>query len=148
MTCVNEIRVDFLACGENEGFARLCAAAFIMRLNPTVDQMNDIKTAVSEAVTNAIIHGYDGTRGMVRLSGEIFDDNSVAFEVHDAGCGIEDVERARQPFYTSRPDMERSGLGFTVMETLMDTVEVTSQRGRGTKVRMTKQLGAPDEAAR
>ena len=82
MTCVNEMRVDFLACGENEGFARLCAAAFIMRLNPTVDQMNDIKTAVSEAVTNAIIHGYDGTRGMVRLSGEIFDDNSVAFEVH------------------------------------------------------------------
>ena len=69
MTCVNEMRVDFLACGENEGFARLCAAAFIMRLNPTVDQMNDIKTAVSEAVTNAIIHGYDGTRGMVRLSG-------------------------------------------------------------------------------
>lgn len=115
MTCVNEMRVDFLACGENEGFARLCAAAFIMRLNPTVDQMNDIKTAVSEAVTNAIIHGYDGTRGMVRLSGEIFDDNSVAFEVHDAGCGIEDVERARQPFYTSRPDMERSGLGFTVV---------------------------------
>ena len=82
---------------------------------------------------------------MVRLSGAIYDDGSVAFEVHDAGRGIEDVARARQPFYTSRPDMERSGLGFTVMETMMDTVEVTSQRGRGTLVRMTKRLVAPDE---
>ncbi|MGI6182865.1 MAG: anti-sigma F factor [Candidatus Fimadaptatus sp.] len=144
MNCVNEMRVDFLACGENEGFARLCAAAFIMRMDPTVEQMNDVKTAVSEAVTNAIIHGYEGRHGMVRLSGSIFDDGTAAFEVHDAGRGIDDVEQARQPFYTSRPDMERSGLGFTVMETLMDTVEVTSQRGRGTIVRMTKHLGAHD----
>lgn len=144
MNCINEMRVDFLARGENEGFARLCAAAFIMQLNPTVEQMNDIKTAVSEAVTNAIIHGYEGERGMVRLGGEIYDDGSVMFEVHDAGRGIDDVDKARQPFYTSRPDMERSGLGFTVMETLMDTVQVTSQRGRGTRVRMTKQLGAAD----
>ena len=145
MSCVNEMRVDFLALGENEGFARLCAAAFVMQLDPTLEQMNDIKTAVSEAVTNAIIHGYEGGRGMVRLSGAIYDDGSVAFEVHDAGRGIEDVARARQPFYTSRPDMERSGLGFTVMEAMMDTVEVTSQRGRGTLVRMTKRLVAPDE---
>ncbi len=144
MNCVNEMRVDFLACGENEGFARLCAAAFIMRLNPTVEQMNDIKTAVSEAVTNAIIHGYESMRGMVRLSGFIYDDGTVAFEVHDAGRGIDDVARAREPFFTSRPDMERSGLGFTVMETLMDTVEVTSERGRGTRVRMLKRLDAPD----
>ena len=144
MNCVNEMRVDFLACGENEGFARLCAAAFIMRLNPTVEQMNDIKTAVSEAVTNAIIHGYESTRGMVRLAGYIYDDGMVAFEVHDAGRGIDDVARAREPFFTSRPDMERSGLGFTVMETLMDTVEVTSERGRGTRVRMLKRLDAPD----
>ena len=90
MNCVNEMRVDFLACGENEGFARLCAAAFIMRMDPTVEQMNDVKTAVSEAVTNAIIHGYEGQRGMVRLSGSIFDDGTAAFEVHDAGRGIDD----------------------------------------------------------
>lgn len=144
MNCVNEMRVDFRACAENEGFARLCAAAFIMQLNPKVEQMNDIKTAVSEAVTNAIIHGYEGMSGMVRLSGFIYDDGSVAFEVHDAGRGIEDIARARQPFYTSRPDMERSGLGFTVMETLMDHVEVASERGRGTRVRMSKRLDAAD----
>ena len=139
MTCVNEMRVDFLACGENEGFARLCAAAFIMRLNPTVDQMNDIKTAVSEAVTNAIVHAYPQEIGKIALRACIFDGNLLEITVRDWGCGIADVEKAREPLYTTGGE-ERSGMGFTIMESFMDSLAVRSKNGKGTVVTMKRRI--------
>ena len=139
MTCVNEMRVDFLACGENEGFARLCAAAFIMRLNPTVDQMNDIKTAVSEAVTNAIVHGYPEGFGRVVMKLRVKEGNILEIVVRDWGVGIADVEQARRPMFTTGND-ERSGMGFTIMETFTDKMRVRSTPGKGTLVAMVKVL--------
>lgn len=133
----NEMRLDFSALAENEAFARLVISGFVMPLDPTVDELNDIKTAVSEAVTNAIIHGYEGGAGVVRLAAAL-EGNVLLVEVTDCGVGIEDVRKAMEPLYTSRPDMERSGMGFSVMESFMDEVHVTSNRGRGTTVRMKK----------
>ena len=146
----NEMRLDFLGIPENESFARVVISAFAVQRNPTLTEIEDIKTAVSEAVTNAIIHGYPGTVGMVRLAASLDEDGTLHIEVQDAGCGMADVARAREPFYTSRPEMERSGMGFTVMESFMTTLEVVSTPGRGTTVRMTKQLGLeppPEDAA-
>lgn len=136
---MNKTRIEFSSHSVNESFARMTAAAFVSYLDPTVSDIADIKTAVSEAVTNAIIHGYEGTEGIVSMeisvSGRI-----VTFTVSDSGRGIEDVERAMTPLYTSKPDSERSGMGFTVMETFMDTLSVTSAPRRGTTVVMTKKL--------
>ncbi len=137
----NEMRLDFSAIPENEAFARMVISAFVMPLDPTIDEMNDVKTAVSEAVTNAIIHGYEGKGGTIRL-GATLEDRLLALEVTDCGVGIEDVPRAMEPLYTSRPDMERSGMGFSVMESFMDSVSVSSNRGRGTTVRMAKRFAA------
>ena len=116
-------------------------SAFLLPLNPTLEELEDVRTAVSEAVTNAILHGYEGKGGTVRLSAELYEGGRAVLEVVDCGVGIEDVEKAREPLYTSRPDMERSGMGFTVMETFMDAVSVRSRLGHGTTVRMEKQLG-------
>ena len=113
----------------------------IVEQNPTLEELEDVRTAVSEAVTNAILHGYEGKGGTVRLSAELYEGGRAVLEVVDCGVGIEDVEKAREPLYTSRPDMERSGMGFTVMETFMDAVSVRSRLGHGTTVRMEKQLG-------
>ena len=140
MGIVNEMRLDFLACPQNEGFARLAVSAFILPLNPTLEQLGDVKTSVSEAVTNAIVHGYRGQGGTVRVRASLSGEGELTVEVIDNGCGIEDVEQARKPFFTTDEGDERSGMGFTVMESFMDRVEVISQPGRGTTVRMTKQI--------
>ena len=135
----NSMKVEFLANSDNERFARNVAAAFILELDPTLDELSEIKTAVSEAVTNAIIHGYDENGGTVTLEGYINDDE-VQFVVSDKGRGIEDVDKAREPLYTGKPEMERSGMGFTIMETFMDSVTVNSKVGEGTVVRMSKRI--------
>lgn len=146
MHIVNEMRVDFLACPANEAFARMVISAFVLPLNPTLEQLGDIKTSVSEAVTNAIVHGYQGKGGTVRMKGILTDGCELTVDIIDNGVGIEDIERARQPFYSSLQDSERSGIGFTVMESFMDEVLVYSEPGRGTTVRMRKLIVAPQEA--
>lgn len=139
----NEMRLEFAAVSDNEAFARMAVAAFIAPLNPTLEELSDVKTAVSEAVTNAIIHGY-GNRGRVtdrvqmncELRGSILE-----VEVVDRGVGIEDVNRAMEPLYTTRPEWERSGMGFAFMEAFMDELEVFSEPEMGTTVRMYKKIG-------
>ncbi len=139
MSYQNQMKIQFLNKSANEGFARVATAAFVSQLDVTVEQLADIKTAVSEAVTNSIVHGYEGEVGYITLECKI-EDNVVEIAVSDSGHGISDVALARQPLYTSRPELERSGMGFTVMETFMDSVDVKSSLGMGTTVRMTKKL--------
>lgn len=136
----NSMRVEFPANSDNERFARMVASAFVIELDPTIDQLSEIKTAVSEAVTNAIIHGYDTKSGMVSMEGNIFDD-TVEFIIADDGVGIPDIRRAREPLFTGKPEMERSGMGFTIMEAFMDAVEVESEVGKGTRITMSKRIG-------
>ena len=139
----NEMRLEFAAVSDNESFARMVVAAFIAPLNPTLEELSDVKTAVSEAVTNAIIHG-SGNRGCItervmmncELKGDVLE-----VEVIDRGVGIEDVDRAMQPLFTTRPEWERSGMGFAFMEAFMDDLEVLSEPGQGTLVRMYKKIG-------
>ena len=126
---------------ENEGFARVAVSAFAVQLDPTLDVLADIKTAVSEAVTNAIVHGYaDAPGGAVTVTAALRDDGMLEVAVIDKGKGIADIEKAMQPFYTSQPEKERSGMGFSVMQTFMDKVTVESKIGEGTTVRMQKRL--------
>ncbi len=139
MEVLNEMHLEFLSCSENEAFARVVVGAFASQLNPTLEQLEDIKTAISEAVTNAIIHGYENSQGMVVINAWI-KDKLLEVEVIDKGRGIENVQQAMQPLYTSRPELERSGMGFTVMETFMDKVKVKSVVGSGTKVHMVKRI--------
>lgn len=135
----NEARVFFSAKSENESFARLFAAGFLTQLDPTISELTDVKTAVSEAVTNAIIHGYENDTGMVELfCGYV--GKHIYIEVADKGMGIENVEQAREPLYTSKPEMERSGMGFTIMETFMENVRIESRVGKGTRIFMEKTL--------
>lgn len=140
----NKIEVKLLAIGENERLARQIIAAFLLDLDPTVEELCDIKTAVSEAVTNAIIHGYRGKEGIVFLSAT-YQGQDVEISVKDKGVGIANVEKAREAMYTSQPELERSGMGFTVMESFMDMVDVISEIGVGTKVIMRKKIGRCDE---
>lgn len=134
----NKMELKFLAKSENESFARVTVAAFASQLDPTIDEIEDVKTAVSEAVTNAIIHGYENNeKGIVKISAAI-DGNELYIEVIDEGIGIKDIEKAMEPLYTSRPDLERSGMGFTVMETFMDSIKVESDCKSGTKITMKK----------
>lgn len=135
----NKIKVEFPNISDNERFARTVAAAFIVELDPTMDQLSEVKTAVSEAVTNAIIHGYDEKDGIITLEGEICD-RTVELTVSDNGSGIPDIRRAREPLFTGKPEMERSGMGFTIMETFMDSIDVESEVGKGTRVTMRKCL--------
>lgn len=137
MQPINEMKLEFLSKSSNESFARVVAASFVSQLDPTLEELADIKTAVSEAVTNAIIHGYENKTGIVTMSCKLYS-NSVEITISDHGKGIEDVNLARQPLFTSKPDMERSGMGFTVMESFMDKVEVVSAPGEGTTVTMYK----------
>ncbi|WP_035288340.1 anti-sigma F factor [Clostridium sp. KNHs214] len=134
----NMMKIEFLSRSENESFARVAVSAFVSQLDPTIEELTDIKTAVSEAVTNSIIHGYENSKeGIVKIEGYI-EKNSFTVVVMDEGKGIENLELAMQPLYTSRPDLERSGMGFTVMETFMDSLEVHSEKEKGTKVIMKK----------
>lgn len=145
MTQRNEMRMEFDARSMNEGFARTAVAAFIMELNPTLDEVADVKTAVSEAVTNAIIHGYDSPQEKVVLTCSV-EGTAVELTVEDRGKGIADVARAMEPFYTTKPELERSGMGFAFMEAFMDEVQVTSSPGKGTTVWMRKVFGNPKVA--
>lgn len=136
----NKMSIEFVSKSQNEGFARVAVAAFVAQLDPTIDEINDVKTAVSEAVTNSIIHGYESREdGIVRIEAEI-NENAITIVISDNGIGIDDINQAMEPLYTSRPDLERSGMGFTVMETFMDYLEVESEKGKGTKVVIKKKF--------
>ena len=131
------MKLEFLSKSSNEAFARVVAAAFVSQLDPTIEELADVRTAVSEAVTNAIIHGYEDMIGTIRMVCRLYE-RSVEIEISDEGKGIEDIEQAMQPLYTSKPEMERSGMGFTVMESFMDMVRVRSEPGKGTTVTLYK----------
>jgi len=137
----NKMELTFAALSQNQAFARVAVAAFATQLNPTMAELTEIKTAVSEAVTNAIIHGYDSRGDCDVVVKARISDNEVFIEVTDSGRGIADVEQAREPLYTSKPDEERSGMGFTVMEEFMDGLEVFSTPGAGTSIKMRKKIG-------
>ena len=135
----NEMNLEFLSKSNNEAFARITVAAFVSQLDPTIEELADIKTAVSEAVTNSIIHGYEDHEGIVKVTGRIFE-NNVEIEISDTGKGIENVDLARKPLYTTKANLERSGMGFTIMESFMDEVEIESVLGLGTKIKMKKMI--------
>ena len=135
----NSFALKFSAKSSNEGFARTAVAMFLLQYDPLSSTLNDIKTAVSEAVTNSVIHGYENKEGDIYLSCGV-KEGKVYIEIADRGKGIEDIKQAMEPLFTTKPDEERIGLGFTVMESFMDSIEVESQKGKGTKVSMTKSL--------
>lgn len=135
----NKMHLEFPSYSQNESFARMVISAFVTPMDPTIEELSDIKTAVSEAVTNAIIHGYEDDIGTIYMDAEI-DESKLTVIIKDNGKGIEDINRARQPLYTSRPDLDRSGMGFTIMETFMDSLDIISIPGEGTTVIMTKIL--------
>ncbi len=136
---MNSFNLRFPSKSNNEAFARAAAAAFIAQLDPTLDELNDIKTAVSEAVTNCIVHGYRDSVGVIYMSVQLVEPATVEIAVRDQGCGIDDIERARTPMFTTGGE-ERSGMGFTIMESFMDRLSVRSAPGKGTTVRMQKAL--------
>ena len=135
----NEMKLEFLSKSCNEAFARITVAAFASQLDPTIEELADIKTAVSEAVTNSIIHGYEDCEGIIKIKGKIIK-NTIEIEISDTGKGIENVELARKPLYTAKANLERSGMGFTIMESFMDEVQIDSVLGLGTKVMMKKKI--------
>ncbi|MBM6802424.1 anti-sigma F factor [Mediterraneibacter glycyrrhizinilyticus] len=140
MRNTNEMEIRFDSRSENEGFARVAVASFMTQLNPTVEEVADVKTAVSEAVTNAIIHGYENEVHKVSIRCRIAE-NVLTVEVIDNGKGIEDVQQAMQPMFTTMPEQDRSGMGFAFMEAFMDNIEVESEPGKGTRVKMKKTVG-------
>ena len=135
----NEMKLTIPSHSSNESFARIAVADFC-QLDPTIDEIADIKTAVSEAVTNAIVHGYGDKIGLIHIRAQIHTDNKVVIRIRDTGCGITDIEQAMEPMYTTCKNGERSGLGFSVMQTFMDKVKVNSTQGKGTTVVLTKKL--------
>ncbi|MCL2846106.1 MAG: anti-sigma F factor [Firmicutes bacterium] len=134
---INFMRLELAAISTNESFARSTVCAFATRLDPTMDQLDDIKTAVSEAVTNAVVHAYDGNDGIILIEAELFNDH-ISIRISDSGTGIGDLDKMMQPFVTTKPEEERSGMGFTVMQSFMDSLNVESHVGRGTTVSMKK----------
>ena len=135
----NKMQLEILSKSSKEAFARITVAAFAAQLDPTIEELSDIKTSVSEAVTNSIIHGYENKDGIIRISAYIFED-IVRIEIADQGIGIEDIKIAKQPLYTTKPELERSGMGFTIMDNFMDSLKVESVVGMGTKVTMEKKI--------
>lgn len=142
MKYLNTFKLQFMSRSANEGFSRSAVSAFLAQLDPTLEEIADIKTAVSEAVTNAIVHGYADTIGIVYINAYILENRKVVVDVKDKGKGIADVEEAMQPLFTTSPETERSGLGFTLMESFMDKLKVRSVPGKGTCVHMVKTLKA------
>lgn len=142
MNIINEMHLRFPSKSANEGFARSAVAAFVMSLDPTINELADIRTAVSEAVTNAVVHGYRRGSGTVYIDAKITDTRRVIIKIRDKGVGIEDVEQAMKPLFTTAPEEERAGLGFAVMQSFSDSVKVSSKLGKGTSVTLTKQLVA------
>ena len=135
----NEMKLEFISKSSNEAFARVAVAAFAAQLDPTIEELADIKTAVSEAVTNCIIHAYEHKQGIVKIISRL-KEKEILIEISDTGKGIENVNIAKEPLYTTKPNLERSGMGFTIMESFMDTMEVESIIGLGTKVKMSKKI--------
>ena len=133
----NEMKIEFISNPNNEAFARIAVASFVAPLDPTIEEISDIKTAISEAVTNSIIHGYEEDKGIVTINAKI-KENTIEIEIIDNGKGIENIEKAKEPLYTSKPELERSGMGFTIMESFMDDMRVESALGKGTTVFMKK----------
>ena len=140
----NEMELNFLSKSNNEAFARITVAAFAAQLDPTIEELADIKTAISEAVTNCIIHGYEDAEGTVKIKAKILND-TLEVEIVDNGKGIEDIELARKPLYTTKGNLERSGMGFTIMESFMDEVDIHSVVGIGTRVIMKKVIHKEEE---
>ena len=140
----NEMKLEFISKSSNEAFARVAVAAFAAQLDPTIEELADIKTAVSEAVTNSIIHGYEDKQGIIKIVCKL-KENEIIIEISDTGKGIEDIEAAKEPLYTTKPNLERSGMGFTIMESFMDSMEIESIVGLGTKVTMSKKIKEKEE---
>ena len=140
MKAINHIRLRFPSRSANEAFARISIAAFAAQADPTVEEISEIKTAISEAVTNSIVHGYQNTLGTITITARLYDNGKMVVTIKDKGEGIEDIHKAMEPLYTTGNSEERSGMGFTIMETFMDKVKVTSQRGNGTTVTLTKYI--------
>ena len=140
----NEMKLEFLNKGANEAFARITVAAFASQLDPTIEELADIKTAVSEAVTNCIIHAYENRQGIIKINAEL-KGNEIIIQISDNGKGIENVDVAKEPLYTTKPNLERSGMGFTIMESFMDTMKVESIVGLGKKVTLTKTIKKHEE---
>ncbi len=145
MSYHNELKLQFLSLSENEGFARSCVASFCLPLNPSIETITDIKTAVSEAVTNCVVHAYPNSVGLIEINVKL-QENQIYISVKDFGVGIEDILKAKEPFYTSKPESERSGMGFTVMESFMDSVSVNSKPNEGTEIVLIKNLEEATEA--
>lgn len=141
MSSTNEMSLEFFSKSQNESFARVVVAAFIASTNPTLEEVADVKTAVSEAVTNSIIHGYEESVGKIYINVKV-DERNVFIEIIDKGKGIINIKQAMEPLYTSKPNEERSGMGFSFMEAFMDTILVESELNKGTVVRMWKEIGA------
>ncbi len=137
----NEMSLNFPSKSCNEAFARSVVAAFVMSLDPTINELSDLKTAVSEAVTNCIVHGYRRQSGTIYIKGKIKNGNIVVINIRDRGCGIEDVQKAMEPLFTTAPEEERAGLGFAVMQSFCDKVKVKSEPGKGTTVTLEKKIG-------
>lgn len=146
MKAYNTMRLSFDSRSANEAFARTAVAAFLCPLDPTVEEILDVKTAVSEAVTNAIVHGYRNSIGKVNISAALYENNRIIIKVQDRGCGIEDVAKAREPLFTTAPEEERAGLGFAVMESLMDKLKVSSKPGKGTTVTLERVIRSKEAA--
>lgn len=140
----NEMKLEFISKSCNEAFARITVAAFASQLDPTIEELSDIKTSVSEIVTNSIIHAYDTSDGIIKIISKIID-NTIVIEISDTGKGIEDIELARKPLYTSKAELERSGMGFTIVENFMDELKIESIVGLGTKITMKKKISKIDQ---
>lgn len=147
MMIINEMEITFKALSVNEGFARACVAAFCVQANPSLDELTDIKTAVSEAVTNSVVHAYPKKVGDITIKVLLKDDNSVSISVIDYGIGIKDFKKAVEPFYTTKPEQERSGMGFTVMESFMDNILLSKNENGGLIVTMEKKFACPTSLA-
>ena len=146
MKAYNTMRLSFDSRSANEAFARTAVAAFLCPLDPTMEELLDVKTAVSEAVTNAIVHGYRNTIGKVNITAALYENNRIIIKVQDRGCGIEDVAKAREPLFTTAPEEERAGLGFAVMESLMDKLKVSSKPGKCTTVTLERVIRSKEAA--
>lgn len=140
----NEMKLEFISKATNEAFARIAIAAFASQLDPTIEELADIKTAVSEAVTNCIIHAYENRQGIIKINAKL-KDNEIIIQISDNGKGIENVDIAKEPLYTTKPNLERSGMGFTIMESFMDSMRVESIVGLGTKVTLIKTIKKQEE---
>ena len=135
----NEMKLEFLSKSNNEAFARISVAAFASQLDPTIEELADIKTAVSEAVTNCIIHAYDNKQGIIKINAKLHE-NEIIINISDNGKGIENIDVAKEPLYTTKPNLERSGMGFTIMESFMDSMKIESIVGLGTKITLSKTI--------